>query len=59
MMNMQRENTELNSANQELSVDTVSNVVAGGTADVTSSDMLKKKRSTVGTGIAASLGINI
>jgi hypothetical protein len=57
MQNMQHENGVLNAANQELSTDTVSNVVAGGTADSMDASVLKRKR--VSTGIAASLGINI
>jgi hypothetical protein len=57
MLNMQNNAGILNDANQELSTDTVSNVVAGGTADATDTSTLKKKR--VSTGIAASLGINI
>jgi hypothetical protein len=55
LLNIQKESGVLNAANQELSTNTVSNVVAGGTADSTDA-ALKKKR--LGTGIAASLGIN-
>lgn len=57
MINMQKENGVLNAANRELSTDTVSNVVAGGTADSTDAEMRKKKLG--GPGIAASLGINV
>lgn len=56
MLNMQKESGVLSAANQELSTDTVSNVVAGGTADNADATLKKKK---VSTGIAASLGINV
>lgn len=56
MLNMQKESGVLSATNHELSTDTVSNVVAGGTADSTDA-ALKKRR--MGNGIAASLGINV
>jgi hypothetical protein len=59
MLNMQRENTELASVNKELSTDTVANVVAGGTADEAASGDLLKKKQRIGTGLAATLGINV
>lgn len=56
LLNIQKESGVLNAANKELATDTVSNVVAGGSADAADAT-LKKKR--VSGGIAASLGINL
>lgn len=59
MQNMQINAQNLTDANRkDLSTDTVSNVVAGGSADASAADAKKKKMLPTG-GIAASLGINL
>lgn len=56
MLNMQKNSAELQASNSSsLDTETISNVVAGGSADAVD----PKKRKSIGAGISSQLGINV
>jgi len=60
LLAIQQEQQNLTSNNAvDLLTDTTANVVAGGTADIVSSDATLKKKKQVAPGMAAQLGINV